>query len=97
MRATCTAIFRACASLSMTQGPAIRNSGFAPPRRSEPTAISRVLSMRRNEDSTKRVVGPLRRLDNGPAQPSEVGANLNALGDPGGDAGAVDGGTRAAS
>src|SRR5258707_1980038 len=53
MRATCSAILRACASLSMTHGPAIRNSGFAPPRRNEPTAISRVLSMRSIEDSTK--------------------------------------------
>src|SRR6266481_5664505 len=52
-RATCSAIFLACASLSITHGPAIRNSGFAPPRRSEPTAISRVLSMRSIEDSTK--------------------------------------------
>src|SRR6266404_1779522 len=53
MRATCSAIFLACASLSITHGPAIRNSGFASPRRNEPTAISRVLSMRSIEDSTK--------------------------------------------
>src|SRR5258708_7785285 len=60
VRATCSAILRAWASLSITQGPAIRNRGFAPPRRSEPTAISRVLSMRSIEDNTN--PAPLARL-----------------------------------
>src|ERR1700687_3164092 len=41
-----SAIIRACASLSITQGPAIRNNGFPPPRRSEPRAISRVMLIR---------------------------------------------------
>src|SRR5271154_280089 len=36
------ALFRAFASLSITQGPAIRNSGVPPPRRSGPREISRV-------------------------------------------------------
>src|SRR6266849_3803499 len=52
IRATCSAIFRACASLSITQGPAIRKSGFPPPRRSEPRGISRGIVIRSIEDST---------------------------------------------
>src|ERR1700674_2728430 len=35
-----SAIMRACASLSITQGPAIRNSGFPPPSRKLPRQIS---------------------------------------------------------
>src|SRR5208282_5795595 len=41
--ATRSAIVRACASDSMTHGPAIRNSGLPPPSRSDPSAISRVV------------------------------------------------------
>src|SRR5580693_2075230 len=37
-----SAIIHACASLSITHGPAIRNSGFPAPRRNVPSAISRV-------------------------------------------------------
>src|SRR5258707_518125 len=52
IRITCSAIYRACFSLSITQGPAIRKSGLPPPRRSEPRGISRGVVIRSIEDST---------------------------------------------
>src|SRR5216684_7085514 len=42
MRWMLSAIFMACASFSITHGPAIRKRGWAPPMRTFPTAISRV-------------------------------------------------------
>jgi len=49
--ATFSAIIRACFSLSITHGPAIRNRGFPPPRRNAPSAISRVVSYEIREES----------------------------------------------
>src|SRR5882757_10040914 len=46
-----SAILRACTSLSITQGPAIRKSGLLAPRRRELRVISRVVVMRNSEDS----------------------------------------------
>src|SRR6266850_4138834 len=51
--ASFSAIIRACVSLSITHGPAIRNSGFPPPRRKEPRQISLPAVMRSFEDSTQ--------------------------------------------
>src|SRR5207247_8358180 len=51
--ATFSAITKACISLSMTHGPAIRNNGFPPPRRKEPRLISLPAVMRSLEDSTE--------------------------------------------
>src|SRR5438876_10294591 len=51
--ATFSAITKACISLSMTHGPAIRNNGFPPPRRKEPRLISLPAVMRSFEDSTE--------------------------------------------
>jgi len=51
--ATFSAIIRACVSLSITHGPAIKNSGFPPPRRKEPRQISLPAVMRSFEDSTE--------------------------------------------
>src|SRR5258708_2368305 len=48
-----SAMMRACTSLSITQGPAIRKRGFPPPRRSEPREISLPVAMRNFEDSTE--------------------------------------------
>src|SRR6516225_7275504 len=44
--ATFSAITQACNSLSITHGPAIRNSGFPAPRRSLPNSISRAVPIR---------------------------------------------------
>src|SRR5277367_1389023 len=55
--ATRSAILRACDSDSITQGPAIKNSGFPPPRRKVPKDISRTLFMKeRRYHSTLKVV-----------------------------------------
>src|SRR6516225_2896823 len=43
--ATRSAIERACASDSITHGPAIKNSGLAPPRRRGPNVISRMVDI----------------------------------------------------
>src|ERR1700745_1510311 len=51
--ATFSAIIKACISLSMTHGPAIRNNGFPPPRRKDPRLISFPAVMRSFEDSTE--------------------------------------------
>src|SRR5207245_2701290 len=48
-----SAMMRACTSLSITQGPAIRKRGLPPPRRSEPREISLPVAMRNFEDSTE--------------------------------------------
>src|SRR5258708_19440166 len=48
-----SAMMRACTSLSITQGPAIRKRGLPPPRRSEPREISLPVAMRNSEDSTE--------------------------------------------
>src|SRR5215472_14210185 len=50
--ATFSAITRACVSLSITHGPAIKKSGFPAPRRSLPSSISRVAPMEFYEDTT---------------------------------------------
>src|SRR5260370_12410124 len=55
--ASFSAIFRAWASVSITQGPAIRKSGLPPPKRSAPSEISRVIGMEgigSIEDNTRR-------------------------------------------
>src|SRR5260370_40592675 len=51
--ATFSAIVRACASLSITHGPAIRKRGLPPPRRNEPRLISLRADMSAFEDSTE--------------------------------------------
>src|SRR5216684_5388006 len=51
--ATFSAIVRACTSLSITHGPAIRNRGLLPPRRKEPRLISLRADMSAFEDSTE--------------------------------------------
>src|SRR5215469_5004774 len=44
-------MMRACVSLSITHGPAIRKSGFPAPRRSLPSSISRVAAIEFYEDT----------------------------------------------
>src|SRR5262249_25226785 len=51
MLATLSAIIRACPSPSITHGPAMRNNGLLPPRRSEPSEISLDSGMDIKEDS----------------------------------------------
>src|SRR5713226_4460627 len=48
-----SAMIRACTSLSITQGPAIKKRGLPPPRRNEPREISLPVAMRNFEDSTE--------------------------------------------
>src|SRR6267154_304513 len=48
-----SAMIRACTSLSMTHGPAIRKRGLPPPRRKEPKLISLPAVMRSFEDNTE--------------------------------------------
>src|SRR5260370_20979447 len=50
-----SAMIRACTSLSITHGPAIKKRGLPPPRRSEPREISLPVAMRNFEDSTEAV------------------------------------------